>query len=111
MKKIALIIVFLSSPAWGFTKFDVCEIHGFFQGNNEEFLSDLSSFYLYEDGFIVDSQCNTLRLAGFKTARKGMENNRTPWTKSELEIIKKMNLFKKKVIASILESSSVEVTE
>jgi len=112
MKNITLVLCLLfANQAWSFTKLDLCEIHGFFQGNNEDFLSDLASSYLYEDGFIVNSQCDTLRLAGFNVAKKGQQANRGAWSSNELETIKKMNQFKRQIIGSILQNSNIKVEQ
>ncbi len=105
MNKLLPIIFLLPSLAFADSKFDLCEITGYFQGNQERFLEDLASFHLYEDGFIADSQCDILRQSGFKTGSK----QSGPWSESELKTIQKANYFKKRVLTSTLKSSGIVV--
>lgn len=104
MKHLLFLSLFIPSLALSFTKYDLCEVSGFFAGTEQHFMASLASHKNYQSGFHNDSQCRAIYASAFKVGKKFVSVSQLTagFDATEAQTLNKADEFKNKILDTIL---------
>ena len=107
-------VAFAETETNEFTKYDLCEIEGYFIGFDNSFMAGLASYPIRFQSdisdFFTDSQCQGLRKFGIDTANK-LKTGRGNLTPNEYTVLKKAGKFESAIEKSIIKLSNISVVK
>jgi len=109
---ISPLVAFAETESSRFTKYDLCEIEGYFSGFDNSFMAGLASypnrFRADDSGFFSGSQCQGLRKFGIETANK-LKTGVGNLTQNEYAVMKKAGRFESAIEKSIIKLSKISI--
>lgn len=114
MKKllgVALVLLSTNSFATTFTKLDLCEILGYHQGYQDDFIANMVFEALSDSSLLFDSQCKALRQHSFNITREHSKTGDAKLLQSNESLVRKANRFSSEIYRSILNDSGIEIID